>query len=220
MKSTASAGTDACWSRCNTSEKCLPEACPANKWQVWVGSKWERQPAVIAIANEEEVKAYRAEQEQEAARVLEGIESVSIEGVTGVYAVSVNGVYIPTDALSDGNVTIYRNFAMVGNEFMWLEYFASTKQWQVKLSATVEGVYRCQASITVPTKCLPEECPAGKWEVYDGNKWEAQPIVTVTVISGEVVDACVEEVKKEAARVVKGTCSVHIEGQREIMLVK
>ena len=200
VKPTASKGTDVCWAYCTVPVKRLPyQECPGGQWQVSDGSRHVSQPAVIiAAVSEDDVEAYRAELEREAARVVKGTSSVCIQGATGIGAAFINGVYEPTDELS-GNVTVYRK---LGAGDWWLEYRASVKQWQVKPTAS-KGTDVCWARCAVPVKCLPTECPGGQWQAYDGSKFNPQPVVTVSVASEEEIEAC---------RVVKGICSVRIVG--------
>ena len=68
---------------CVVSAKSLPENCPAGTSMASSGAvKYEPQPAItISTVNQEEVKAYLAEVEREAARVVEGCHIVRISGV-------------------------------------------------------------------------------------------------------------------------------------------
>ena len=111
--------------------------------------------------------------ERDAALVVKGIHNVRITGATGPAADDVNGVYKPTEEMCD-NATVY---VKVGDDDKWLEYNASDKQWRVKLTR-YKGTYNFWASCDVIGKCLPQDCPVGKWQVHDGT-WESQPAVTV-----------------------------------------
>ena len=97
------------------------------------------------------------------------IATVRITGATGQYSNYVNGAYKPTDELS-GDMPVY---VKVGNSDLWLEYYAATKSWMVK-SAEHKRKNQCWAFCSVPEKCLPPECLAGKWELHDGSKWVPQ----------------------------------------------
>ena len=167
VKPTASKGTDVCWARCAVPVKCLPTECPGGQWQAYDGSKFNPQPVVtVSVASEEEI---------EACRVVKGICSVRIVGATGTNADNINGVFEPTDELSEGNVTFYRKVGGGG----CLEYHASTKQWQVKTTAS-KGTNTCWAFCIISAKRLPQDCPRGQWRVSNGSKLETQPAVTVS----------------------------------------
>ena len=200
VKPTAVKGTDLCRALCVSPDKRLPE-CPGGQWRVWDGSKHVPQPAVaVSTVSKEEVDAYRAELQQEAARVVSGTCSVRIDGAMGAYtylgkiegivggcfihAATINGVYEPTDELSKGNVTVYRK---VGDSNQCLEYLASTKQWQVKATAN-KGKDGCWSYCNIDDKCLPEKCPVGQWSIWTGTKFVPQPAVTVTLINKEEVE--------------------------------
>jgi hypothetical protein len=162
-------GRDMAWACCAVPAKCLPEKCPEGQWQVYNGGKREAQPAVTIVG------LSAAELAREAARLANATHSVRIAGVTGDRAAIVNGVYEPTPERSaDGTVTVYRK---VGDANRWLEYHAPREQWQVKHE---KGTASSWAYCAVPAKCLPGECPAGKWQVPNaGGQFEAQPVVTV-----------------------------------------
>ena len=168
-------GTDGCISYCAVPVKCLPEDCPAGRWYVYDGTKIDPQPAVtISVVTQKEIEAYLAELKREAARVVKGSQHVRINGATGPAAGLINGIYKPTQECCS-NVTVYRK---VDDVDMWLEYRAATMSWQVKDTAA-KGKDGCMAFCAVPTKCLPEKCPAGQWKVNDGSKLAPQPAVTI-----------------------------------------
>ena len=165
VKTSANKGKDGGWAHCAVPTKCLPQDCPARKWQVFNGTVVVRQPTVTisSVGTQEEVEAYRAHVEREAARIVKGIEHVCITGATGPKADHINGEYKPTEEMC-GNATVY---VMVDDDDMWLEYRAAKKQWQVKTTAG-KGKDGAWASCDVPVKCLPENCPLGKWLVDPG----------------------------------------------------
>ena len=209
VKPTDAKGTYACWARCVVPTKGLPTECSKGQWQVAEGTKFHPQPAVIvSTTSEDEAEAYRAELEREAARVVKGISSVRVEGATGTHADKINGVYQPTDELSEGNVTVYRK---VGAGDVWLEYHASSKLWRVKPTAA-KGTNTCWAHCVVPAKCLPTDCPKGQWQVGEGTMFHPQPAITVSAASEDDVEAYRAELEREAARVEKGISSVRVEG--------
>ena len=129
------------------------------------------------IASKEDVEAYLAEIEEEAARVVKGTCCVRIVGATGMFAASVNGIYEPTDEMC-GNATVYRK---TGDDTMWIEYHASSRSWLVKPTAN-KGSNLCYARCAVHIKCLPRECPQREWHVaLDGNL-VSQLDVTISLI--------------------------------------
>ena len=69
-----------------------------------------------------------------------------------------------------GDMPVY---VMVGGKSRL--FFDSGNQWKVKSGDT--NMMFCNAD----KKCLPHECPVGKWKVWHGNPtfWEDQPAVTV-----------------------------------------
>ena len=85
-------------------------------------------------------------------------------------------MYESTTELS-GDMPVY---IKVGDGDMWLEYHAAKKSWQVK-STTSKGTSRCLSACVVPDKCLPQECPVGQWQVYDGENWKCEPAVSINV---------------------------------------
>ena len=128
-----------------------------------------------------------------------GCHHVRISGATGVKADLINGVYKPTSTMCS-NVTVYEK-AMGGN--VYLQYNASGSSWLVKEIEDRNGDF-CWASCTVPAKCLPQECPVGKWYVLDGRMHVHQSSVTISQFSKEQADAYLLEEEREATREVRG----------------
>ena len=88
----------------------------------------------------------------------------------------------------------------------WLEYRASLKQWQAKPSAD-KGTDTCTAYCTVPAKCLPQECPVGKWVVsHDdgpdntGTGFTSQPEVVISILTSEDLEVYYAFVRRAAIR--------------------
>ena len=194
---------------CDVPVKCSIHECLKRRWQVAAANgKLELQPAVtISVASEEEVAACRAEMQEEAACVAKGIYNVRIAGASGQYGYSVNGVYYPK---SDDQMV----YDKVGGIFI-LEYYAPNNQWQVKLSEYAGKDESCNAYLAVPSQCHPHQCPPRQWKVWDGSKHVSQPSVSISMASEEEVEAYSAEVEDEAARVVKGICSVRVEGAKD-----
>ena len=176
MKLTAGLGTNMCTAACTVPAKCSPQDCPVGKWSAYDASNWGPQPAVtVTVVTQQEVDAYRAEVEREAARVVKGSHYVRITGATGTYALDINGVYKPTEELC-GNVTVY---AKDDGGTMWMEYRASVKSWHIKPTIG-KGTDSCVACCAVPAKILPQDCPVGQWQVYNGFQFDPQPAVTIS----------------------------------------
>ena len=112
---------------------------------------------------------------------------VRITGATGIKAamcmIDINGVYEAITVLP-GDMPVYvKKDCWFGDN--WLEYHAPSKSWQVK-STPNKGTETCYAACVVPDKCLPQECPQGKWKAsLVGNKWEDQSAITVTDIDNK-----------------------------------
>ena len=176
VKSDAYKGTDLNVACCTVPAKCLPEACPVGKWKVvdsYSRSKYGLQPViVVSLLRKEEVDAYRVELEREAVREVKGHHNVRISGAKGEYAGLINGVYKPANKMR-GNVTVYQK--IVGGE-VTLEYCTQHTQWQV-IFCSIRGTYLTYCA--VPVKCLPEQCPAGEWNVFNGSKFLKQPDMKV-----------------------------------------
>ena len=72
------------------------------------------------------------------------------------------------------------------------------------------------ATCSVPVKCLPEDCPAGQWQGYDGVKWEPQRSLFIGQFvphdNSGYLPKSEAEVERETARVVKGSQHVRITG--------
>ena len=202
VKTDVNKGTDSCWAFCDVPFKCLPEQCPAGQWQVWAGTLLIPLPTVTALLiSQEEVEAYREELEREAAREVKGNYSLRITGAKGANVGLVNGLFQPTEELCC-NATVY---AKVGNNDICMEYNAPRKQWRVK-GTEDKGTDLRWAFCDVPAKCLPQDCPVGKWCVYDGSNFVPQRAVTVSLLSGDVASAVVgagdvddDETKPKAA---------------------
>ena len=101
-----------------------------------------------------------------------------VTGATGVWAGQINGAYQETTELS-GGMPLY---VKVWDSSMCLEYYAANKQWQVKKvdNKSTDGWLACCA---VPDKCMPQECPGGKWVVCTSSSlhWIQQSTITINV---------------------------------------
>ena len=133
---------------------------------------------------------------------------VRIEGTTGRYAGAVNGLYEETKE-SSGDMPVYLKV----DDGVCLEYNASVKKWYVRLLKDRGKEDRYYACCTVPTKCVPEACPEGQWEIIVGNQKIPQPAdIIISTITQKQVDDYLDEVEREIDRVVKGSHNVRIAG--------
>ena len=102
--------------------------------------------------------------------------SVTISGVTGINANSVNGIY---DRALDEQSLVY---CKRGDADMWFEYGGGgQRQWMAKKTAD-KGTDSGLAFVDVVSVCPPEKIPPlSTWKVYDGSKWIATTGVTVSI---------------------------------------
>ena len=193
--------------------KALPQDCPLRRWRVDPGpdtSGFGSQPAItISVVSDEEVEAYRADVEREAAREVKGSQAIRIAGVKGLNAVDINGVYQPDEIEMSDNVTVYTK---MGNRGMWLEYHSSSKEWQMMRGTVCKSIRTCLASCAVPVKGLPQDCPVGQWQVLVDGTLHVQRTVTLSLASDEGVEAYRLEVEQKDGPEVKGSQAVRIEG--------
>ena len=172
-----SKGTSSAMAYCDVPAKCLPQDCPAGGLRVYNGYDYDQSLAFTfsSVTTQVEVDAYLAHVESEANRVVKGRHSIRIAGVTGQNEATVNGVYKPTAEMRD-NVTLY---VKVNDSNIWLEYHASYKQWQL-VPTECKGDFGLWVYCSVPAKCLPQDCPVGKWQEKI-NKWDPQPAITISI---------------------------------------
>ena len=198
VKETLQKGGNVALALCTVPSKCLPEKCPTGMWKEFNGSDWIMSSAIsISLVSREEVKAYREEMKREAARVVRGRHNVCITGATGVKADLINGVYKPTYEIC-GNATVYTK---VGNDGVFVLEYSLNKQWQVR----PKDANHYSACCYVSAKCLPEECPAGKWYVLD-TAWVSQRAITVSLHDNDDDDNALadnHETKPKAAAAAK-----------------
>ncbi len=99
--------------------------------------------------------------------------SIEIRGAKGPNAVTINGVYEPTDEIcNDWPVYRKRNDAN-----KWLEFFDASSKWYIK-ATTDKGRARGWMRLTSNPTTRPELCKA-TCEVWDGSKWTSQPSVSI-----------------------------------------
>lgn len=98
---------------------------------------------------------------------------VDIRGARGPNAVTINGVYEPTDEMCN-DWPVYRKR---GDPNKWLEFFETSSKWYIK-ATTDKGRPRGWMRLTANPPKRPEECQT-VCEVWDGNKWTSQPSVSI-----------------------------------------
>jgi hypothetical protein len=99
--------------------------------------------------------------------------AIDIRGAKGPNAVTINGVYEPTEEYCN-NWPVYRKR---GDTNKWLEFFDASSKWYIK-ATTDKGRARGWMRLTSSPACLPENCKA-TCEVWDGSKWTSQPSVSI-----------------------------------------
>ena len=105
---------------------------------------------------------------------------VRITGATGGNIGDINGEYEATSELKDG-MPIYVKTGNRDKCLVFHKYSESALQWHVRPIADKNNDDNC-TYCEVPIPCLPQECPAGKWRVWDGKTHETQPAVTISSV--------------------------------------
>jgi hypothetical protein len=106
-----------------------------------------------------------------------GAVSIDIRGAKGPNAVTINGVYEPTDEVCS-NWPVYRKR---GDPTKWLEFFSASNKWYIKATGD-KGRARGWMRLTADPPTRPELCKS-VCEVWDGSKWTSQP--TVSIVSAK-----------------------------------
>ena len=171
IKKTADKGFARGWATLFLGYIALPENGKVGEWKVYDGTKFLPQKDVkVSIA---------------------GVNSIRIAGATGTNATSVNGVYEPTEEVSNG-VTVYRK---VGDANKWLEYTAL--KWMVKPTKDKNTAYGW-CILDVDQVILPEKCIGKSLRVYDGSSFLEQKDCKISIAS-------VQPIRLSGATGVNGT---------------
>jgi hypothetical protein len=174
VKKTSDKGHARGWASLFVDQLTVPEKCGKEgaSWQVYDGTKFNSQTTVtITIA---------------------GIKAVRIAGATGSNAASVNGVYEPTEEISNG-VTVYRK---IGDANKWLEY--TPLKWMVKPTKDKGNAYGwCIVDVDHPM--VPERCRGRRIRIYDGTEFVEQNTTSISLL---------EEEEKESALIYYSTPAV------------
>ncbi|CAK9250495.1 unnamed protein product [Sphagnum jensenii] len=102
-----------------------------------------------------------------------GAVSIDIRGAKGPNAVTINGVYDPTEEICSG-WPVYRKR---GDPTKWLEFFVPSNKWYIKATSD-RGRARGWMRLSADPAARPELCKS-TCEVWDGNKWTSQQSVTI-----------------------------------------
>lgn len=99
--------------------------------------------------------------------------SIDIRGAKGPNAVTINGVYDPTEEICNG-WSVYRKR---GDPTKWLEFFVPSNKWYIKATSD-RGRARGWMRLSADPPARPELCKS-VCEVWDGNKWTSQSSVSI-----------------------------------------
>ena len=106
-----------------------------------------------------------------------------MSGATGPYAKLVNGTFTSTKKRLNGMIV----YSKLGDVFTCL-YFATNKKWFVASMANAKaGNDRCYAQTEIG---LSHPSLAKKWQIWNGEEWQQQPVVASVMVS-----VCVEFLK-------------------------
>jgi len=105
-----------------------------------------------------------------------GATAVDIRGARGPNAVTINGIYDPTDEVCN-DWPVYKKR---GDPNKWLEFFDTSSKWYIK-ATTDKGRPRGWMRLTANPPKRPEECTT-VCEVWDGSKWTSQPSVSIVTV--------------------------------------
>eukprot|EP01036_Dinobryon_divergens_P033733 gene33733-43594_t len=117
-----------------------------------------------------------------------GAVSIDIRGARGPNAVTINGVYDPTDEVCN-DWPVYQKR---GDSNKWLEFFNQSNKWYIKATndrGKARGWMRLNSSNAQTGVMVnrPELCKEVS-EVWDGSKWTSQPSVTIVTARQRLQD--------------------------------
>ena len=144
--------------------------------------------------------------------------NVRIVGVTGECARYINGLYLPkeTDSSvgsSTRSTTQVTEYEKSGGKVL-LVFNHHRMCWQVKSSETI-GTDSCAAYCYVDLFGLPQFCPSGQWQVFNGTNWTFQSGFIVTEDAGLESDdqssdeSSVEDTVNNQDKIVVAGISIH-----------
>lgn len=104
---------------------------------------------------------------------VSGAVSIDIRGAKGPNAVTINGIYDPTDEVCN-DWPVYQKR---GDSNKWLEFFNQSNKWYIK-ATNDKGKARGWMRLSSNPPTRPELCKEIS-EVWDGSKWTSQPSVSI-----------------------------------------
>ena len=110
---------------------------------------------------------------------------MQLSGATGMNAHRINGYYEPIDEIV-GNATVYKK---MGGADIWIEYYAGTGRWYVRLTPD-RGTNSGWALATISPARPLEDCPSSCWHIGDGIRSRVnQPSFSVSISSRALFEA-------------------------------
>ena len=106
--------------------------------------------------------------------------SVLLSGATGSNADKINGIFEPTSETCD-NLPVYKKKDT--KEEIWLEFNKGLSYWFIR-STSNRGTNVGWSYCAVSLPCLPQGCPASKWQIYNGKEFETVASLRVLLLSG------------------------------------
>ena len=107
---------------------------------------------------------------------IPGVSSIDIRGARGTHALSINGIYEPTEEICNGWV-VYRK---KGDPNKWMEFFLSANNWYIKTTSD-KGKPRGWLRLHCEPPTFPELSKA-TCEVWDGSKWTTQSSISIMTL--------------------------------------
>ncbi len=98
--------------------------------------------------------------------------------MTGTNAENCNGTYEPTNEVCD-DLPVYQK---KGNDTIWLEFNRGLNYWFVR-STSNRGTNKGWAYCSVEVPCLPQDCPASTWKVYNSEEFATMTSLRMQLLS-------------------------------------
>eukprot|EP00729_Bicosta_minor_P004234 gene4234-biopygen17831 len=143
----------------------------ATQWTVWLGDKWEVQPAVtVAVLSGAEVRAAKVAADAAAAAAV-AASGFTVAGATGNYARRVNGAFSKTGAMQNGKPVYSKD----GDADKWC-YCGPTGKWYVARTARKDGNKNAGWAASIELGLAAPHL-AKAWEVLVNGTHVLQPAV-------------------------------------------